>query len=155
SVSSSFILSDIFELPAFIPFAKLRLSAAQVGNDTDPYKTRKYYGQSNFAGSGSVPTTLHNVDFKPEITTSYEAGLEYILFNRRLGMDLTFYRSFTKNQILDVPLDPTTGYSRAVLNSGEVRNQGIELAINGTPIDRAVKWKSTITWSKNDNKVLS
>lgn len=155
SVSSSFILTDIFTLPTMISFAKLRLSAAQVGNDTDPYKTRKYYGQSNFPGSGSVPTTLHNVDFKPEITTSYEAGLEYILFNRRLGMDLTFYRSFTKNQILDVPLDPTTGYSRAVLNSGEVRNQGIELAINGSPIDGALKWKTTVTWSKNDNKVLS
>ncbi len=155
SVSSSFILSDIFTLPAVISYAKVRLSAAQVGNDTDPYKTRKYYGQSNFPGSGSVPTTLHNVDFKPEITTSYEAGLEYFLFSRRLGMDLTLYRSFTENQILDVPLDPTTGYSRAVLNSGEVRNQGVELALNGTPIDGAFTWKTTVTWSKNNNKVLS
>ncbi|GAA4441686.1 SusC/RagA family TonB-linked outer membrane protein [Pontibacter saemangeumensis] len=155
SVSSSFILSDLLALPRQISFAKLRLSAAQVGNDTDPYKTRKYYGQSDFAGSGSVPTTLHNADFKPEITTSYEAGLEYILFDGRIGMDLTLYRSFTKNQILDVPVDPTTGYSRAVLNAGEVRNQGIELVLNTQPIDNAnFKWNSTVTWSKNDNEVL-
>lgn len=155
SISSSFILSDIVSLPKFVSFAKLRLSAAQVGNDTEPYRTRKYYGRSNFAGSGSVPTTLHNVNFKPEITSSYEAGLEYILFNRRFGMDLTFYRTFTKNQILDVPLDPTTGYNRAILNAGEVKNQGIEVVINGKPIDGAFKWNTTITWSRNKNKVLS
>ena len=155
SISSSFILSDLFTLPRQVSFAKLRISAAQVGNDTDPYKTRKYYGQSDFAGSGSVPTTLHNVDFKPEITTSYEAGLAYMLYNGRVGMDVTLYKSFTGNQILDVPLDPTTGYSRAVLNAGEVRNQGIELVLNTRPIDHPnFKWRSTVTWSKNDNKVL-
>ncbi|GAB3541401.1 SusC/RagA family TonB-linked outer membrane protein [Pontibacter brevis] len=155
SISSSFILSDLLTLPRQVSYAKLRLSAAQVGNDTDPYRTRKYYGQSEFASSGSVPTTLHNVDFKPEITTSYEAGLEYMLFNGRIGMDLTLYRSFTRNQILDVPIDNTTGYSRAVLNAGEVRNQGIELVLNARPIDNAdFKWNSTVTWSKNDNKVL-
>jgi TonB-linked SusC/RagA family outer membrane protein len=155
SVSSSFILSDLFTLPRQVSFAKLRLSAAQVGNDTDPYKTRKYYGQSEFAGSGSVPTTLHNVNFKPEITTSYEAGLEYMLFNGRIGMDVTLYKSFTHNQILDVPLDPTTGYSRAVMNAGKVRNQGVELVFNAKPIDNNIfKWKSSVIWSKNDNKVL-
>jgi len=155
SISSSFILSDLLPLPRAISYAKLRLSAAQVGNDTDPYKTRKYYGQSDFASSGSVLTTLFNRDFKPEITTSYEAGLEYMLFNGRLGMDLTLYRSFTRNQILDVPIDPTTGYSRAVLNAGEVRNQGVEVVLNAKPIDHPdFKWRSTVTWSKNDNKVL-
>ncbi|TXK48073.1 SusC/RagA family TonB-linked outer membrane protein [Pontibacter qinzhouensis] len=155
SISSSFILTELLQLPRPVSFAKLRLSAAQVGNDTDPYKTSKYYGQSEFPGSGSVPTTLHNVNFKPEITTSYEAGLEYIMFNGLVGFDLTFYRSFTRNQILDVPLDPTTGYTRAVLNSGNVRNQGVELVLNGKPIDNAnFKWKTTVTWSKNANKVL-
>ncbi|PTX18900.1 TonB-linked SusC/RagA family outer membrane protein [Pontibacter mucosus] len=155
SISSSFILSDIFMLPRQVSYAKLRVSAAQVGNDTDPYKTRKYYGQSDFPGSGSVPTTLHNVDFKPEITTSYEAGLEYSLFQGRIGMDVTLYRSFTKNQILEIPLDRTTGYSRAVMNAGEVKNQGIELMVNGTPIDNGkFKWKTTVTWSKNDNEIL-
>lgn len=155
SISSSFILNELLPMPLLVSFAKLRLSAAQVGNDTDPYKTRKYYGQSDFAGSGSVPTTLHNVDFKPEITSSYEAGLEYMLFNGRIGMDLTLYRNITSNQILEVPLDQTTGYSRAVLNAGEVLNRGIELVLNLKPIDNQFfKWRTTATWSKNRNKVL-
>lgn len=156
SVSSSFILNEIFTLPSAVTYAKLRLSAAQVGNDTDPYKTSKYYGVSDFPGSASVPTTLHNANFKPEITTSYEAGLEYNLFKSRLTMDVTLYNNITENQILDVPLDQTTGYSRAVLNAGKVRNQGIELLIGGKPIsNKNFSWTTTINWSKNDNKVLS
>ena len=155
SISSSFILSDIFALPRQVSYAKLRLSAAKVGNDTRPYRTRKYYGQSDFAGSGSVPTTLHNVDFKPELTTSYEAGLEYRLFQGRLGMDITLYQSFTDNQILEIPLDPTTGYSRAVMNAGKVRNQGIELMVNSTPIEtRDFRWNTSVVWSKNENRVM-
>ncbi len=155
SVSSSFILNELFTLPAAVSYAKLRLSAAQVGNDTDPYKTSKYYGISEFAASASVPTTLHNATFKPEITTSYEGGLEYNLFQSRFTMDLTFYSNITKNQILDVPLDPTTGYSRAVLNAGKVRNNGVELLVGGKPIsNKNFKWTSTINWSKNDNEVL-
>ena len=85
-----------------------------MGNDTDPYHTRKYYGRSDFPGAGSVPTTLYNQNFKPEITTSYEAGVEYLMFQGRLGADVTVYQNTTRNQILEVPLDPTTGYSRAV-----------------------------------------
>lgn len=155
SVSSSFVLNELFMLPAAISFAKVRLSVAQVGNDTDPYKTSKYYGTSEFAGSGSVPTLLHNVDFKPEITTSYEAGLDVKLFQNRLGIDITGYNNLTRNQILEVPLDPTTGYSRAVLNGGEVRNRGVELVMTGSPVqNRNFKWNTTITWSRNWNRVL-
>jgi outer membrane receptor protein involved in Fe transport len=156
SISTSFILSDLFALPHPVSFAKIRLSAAQVGNDTDPYYTSKYYGTSEFPGSGSVPTLLHNVDFKPELTTSYEAGLEYILFDRRLGMDIAVYRNVTENQILQVPVDPTTGYAEAILNGGEVRNQGLEIVAYGMPIQTTnFRWKTTFTWAKNHNEVLS
>lgn len=156
SVSTSFVLTDLFTLPHAVSFAKVRLSAAQVGNDAEPYYTSKYYGSSEFPGSGSVPTLLHNVDFKPELTTSYEAGLEYILFNRRLGMDIAVYRNTTENQILRVPIDPTTGYTQAILNGGEVRNQGIEVVAYGSPVETtSFKWKTTVTWAKNHNEVLS
>jgi TonB-linked SusC/RagA family outer membrane protein len=155
SLNTSMILSDIFQLPKAFSFAKLRLSVAQVGNDTDPYKTSKYYGTSDFPSSGSVPTLLHNVDFKPEISTSFEAGLDIRLFKSRLNLDLTGYTNTTRNQILEVPLDPTTGYSRAVLNAGAVRNRGIEILLNGQPIKRRdFTWGSFITFSKNWNKVL-
>ncbi|MDB5200689.1 MAG: TonB-linked outer membrane protein SusC/RagA family [Ferruginibacter sp.] len=155
SLNTSFILSDIFRLPTAFSFAKLRMSVAQVGNDTDPYKTRKYYGSSEFAGSGSVPTTLPNAHFKPEISTSYEGGLDLRFLKNRLNLDVTVYNNTTRNQILDVPLDPTTGYSRAVLNAGAVRNRGIETILNAIPVKaKNFQWKTTVTWSKNTNKVL-
>lgn len=155
SINTSLILSEVFELPRKISFAKLRFSVAQVGNDTDPYKTSKYYGISDFPSSASVPTILHNVNFKPEISTNYEAGLDLRLFKNRLNLDLTVYSNVTRNQILDVPLDPTTGYSRAVLNAGAVRNQGIEVVLNANPVKtKNFSWNTILTWSKNQNRVL-
>lgn len=155
SINTSFILSEVFDLPRKISFAKLRFSVAQVGNDTDPYKTSKYYGMSDFPSSASVPTILHNVNFKPEISTNYEAGLDLRLFKNRLNLDLTVYSNVTRNQILDVPLDPTTGYSRAVLNAGAVRNQGIEVVLNATAVKtKNFSWNTILTWSKNQNRVL-
>lgn len=156
SVNSSIILSEALRLPRQISFAKLRFSVAQVGNDTDPYKTKKYYGTSEFSASGSVPTTLPNANLVPEKSTSKELGLDLRMFRNRLTLDLTVYHNVTKNQILEVPLDPTTGYTRAVVNAGSVRNKGIEVVLGGQPVKtRNFKWSSTLTWSKNDNKVLS
>ncbi|ALJ04344.1 SusC/RagA family TonB-linked outer membrane protein [Pseudalgibacter alginicilyticus] len=155
SANASFIMSEIFNLPTAMDYLKYRFSYAQVGNDTDPYKTSKYYSQSAFASSASVATNLFNANFKPEITTSYETGIEARLFNNRINLDATIYETTTKNQIISVPLDITTGYSSGVLNSGEVRNQGIELTLGGKIIkNEKFNWKSTFTWSKNWNEVM-
>ena len=156
SVSTSFILSDLFRLPEQISFAKLRASWAQVGNDTAPYKTAKYYNPSAFPGSASVSPTLYNARFKPEISNSIEVGLDWRMFKQRFGLDLAFYNNITRNQILDVPMDQTTGYTKATMNSGKVRNRGIELQLDGTPVKtKNFTWNSTFTWAKNYNKVLS
>src|SRR5690606_36327897 len=139
-----------------ISFAKIRLSAAQAGNDTDPYQTQRYYGTSEFASSGSVDPVLYNATLKPEISTSYEAGLDIRFLKNRIGLDLTFYNSVTKNQIVQVPMNWSTGYSAAFLNAGEVRNRGVEVVINSKNIaNRDFTWNTTINWSKNQNRVLS
>lgn len=155
SVNAAVVLTDLMKLPASISFAKLRLSAAQAGNDTEPYKNRRYYTATEFAGSAVVPTILPNYNLKPEISTSYELGLDLRLLKSRLNFDLTVYENRTKNQILDVPLDPTTGYTRAVLNSGLVRNRGVEVIVNAKPIrSKNFKWDVSINWALNRNKVL-
>lgn len=156
SINTSFILSDIFKLPAVISFAKLRMSAAAAGNDTDPYQTQKYYGTSEFASSGSVDAVLYNAHLKPEISTSYEAGIDIRFLKNRFGLDLTVYNSVTRNQIVQVPMNWSTGYSAAFMNSGEVRNRGIEVVINSKNIsNKTFSWNTTINWSKNQNRVLS
>ncbi|MFN2438207.1 MAG: SusC/RagA family TonB-linked outer membrane protein [Chitinophagaceae bacterium] len=155
SVNTSFILSDIFRLPSQVSFAKLRLSAASAGNDTDPYFTKRYYLASEFAGSGSVDPVLFNANLTPEISNNYEGGLDIRFLKNRFGFDLTVYNNTTRNQIVKVPLDPTSGYSSAILNSGKIRNRGVEVIINSKNIsNKNFTWNTTINWSKNNNKVL-
>lgn len=155
SANVSFIMTEIFSLPKAIDYLKYRFSYAQVGNDTDPYKTSNYYSQNAFPSSASVSTNLFNANFKPEITTSYETGIEARLFGNKINLDATVYDTNTKNQIISVPLDITTGYSSGVLNSGEVRNRGLEFSIGAKIIDgETFKWKSTLTWARNWNRVM-
>lgn len=153
SVSTSFLLSDMFHLPTQISFAKMRLSWAQVGNDTRPYQTSKYYDPiygNNFTNS----QTLYNPSLKPEITSSYELGFDLRLFKSRLLFDLAVYQNKSKNQIIAIPLDPTSGYSNALINAGLIESKGIELQIKGIPIlTRKFKWSSTLNWSRNRSYV--
>lgn len=156
SISSSFLVNEMVKLPRQISLLKVRASWAQVGNDTDPYKTSAYYNTSDFPGSVEVSTTLFNKNFKPEISTNYETGLDLRMFKNRLGIDFSFYYNRTKNQILDAPMDPTTGYSRATINSGNVRNRGYEIELNATPVlTKDFRWKTTLTWSRNENRIMS
>lgn len=156
SVNTSFILSDIFNFSeGAVDYLKYRFSYAQVGNDTDPYQTNKYYNQNDFPSSAVVPATLYNEEFKPEISTSYETGIETRLLNNRLNLDATVYEISTENQIIRVPLNYSTGYSAAVLNSGKVRNRGIELTLRVRPIqNKNFRWNSTFTWARNWGKVF-
>lgn len=155
SVSTSYILSEIFQLPEIISFAKLRLSWAQIGSDTDPYRTKKYYGTSAFPGSSEAPGTLHNADLKPEMSKSWETGGNFALFNNRITADLNLYSTTTINQVLLVPLDITTGFSKAFINGGKIRNRGVEVMLSGKPFaSQNFTWTSTLTWSKNQNRIL-
>jgi TonB-linked SusC/RagA family outer membrane protein len=149
SVSSSFILNEIFKVPTFISFAKVRLSWAQVGNDTRPYQTERYYDKI-YGNSFTNSSILFNPNLKPEITSSYEAGLDFRLFENRLGIDLAFYTNNSRNQILAIPLDPVSGYNNALVNAGLINSQGIELALSAKPVvKKGFLWSTTLTWSRN------
>jgi TonB-linked SusC/RagA family outer membrane protein len=155
SASLSVLINEIAQLPESINLLKIRASWAQVGNDTDPYKTSQYFEASTFPGSATVATTLFNNHFKPEISTNYETGFDLRMFSR-IGVDFTFYYNRTKNQILDAPMDPSSGYTRATVNSGNVRNRGYEVILHTVPVSlQDFKWSADLTWSKNENRILS
>ncbi|GAB3023709.1 SusC/RagA family TonB-linked outer membrane protein [Niabella terrae] len=153
SVSSSFILSDLFQLPAQVSFAKLRLSWAQVGNDTRPYQTSKYYDRI-YSNSFTNPSVLFNPDLKPEITSSFEAGIDARFFRSRLGIDVAVYTNNSRNQILATPIDPVSGYSRALVNAGLINSRGAEVALTVKPIVRKdFSWTTVLNWSTNRSYV--
>lgn len=153
SVSTSFSLGDMFTLPKQISFAKLRLSYAQVGNDTRPYQTTKYYDKI-YSNTFTNSPTLFNPNLKPEITSSYEAGLDLRFFNNRLSADVTVYRNNSRNQILAIPLDPTSGYASSLVNAGLIESNGVEVVLRGTPVSTPnFSWNTTINWSRNRSYV--
>lgn len=140
SANLSFVISDFIRemnwtLPTQITFAKLRLSAAQVGKDPDPYNlyNTRQFQFSNGVRVPVVQTIKMNSHLKPEIKTSYEVGLDMRFFNNRLGFDFTYYDSNTKNQAMLV--DASAPWSQQWINAGRITNRGVELMVFGKIID--------------------
>jgi TonB-linked SusC/RagA family outer membrane protein len=161
SASVSYVFSDHLKLPTWVNFGKLRVSVAGIGKDTEPYETiPDNYSSSVVTSTGQLIWTRGdrrgNPQLKPERTTTIEAGIEGRLFNNRLGIDFTWYKLNSADQIIGVSSSPTTGYTSFILNSGELQNKGIEIVLNGTPVQTAdFRWDATINFSRNRNKVLS
>lgn len=162
SVSASLVFSDAvpsLRNSGWMDYGKLRASWAQVGNDTDPYQlVNTYAADEIFNGlpTFTIPDALRNSDLRPEITESVEVGTEMGFFGNRLGLDLTLYSEKTRDQIMPVQISRSTGYGSRIINAGTVQNRGVEVMLRGEPLRTAdFSWTSTLTWSKNDSKVLS
>ncbi len=157
SVSLGFTFSELMKTSDWLSYGKLRANYAQVGSDADFYSVNDTYTISPpFGGSPqvAVPTTKNNENLRPERTSSSEVGLEMSFLKNRLGFDATYYKTSTIDQILPVTISTATGYSSKFLNSGTVENKGIELSLNGTPVQtKNLTWKITANWSRNRNKV--
>ena len=159
SVSSSFIVSKVVNLPEVISFAKLRASWAQVGNDTDPYQTTgAFVAQTPFNGQPtfSNSNTIANADLVPELTSSFEVGADLRFFNDQLRFDVSYYNALTKDQIISLPIGISSGYTQQVVNGGEVRSKGLEVIVGVSPIiSQNFKWNSTLNFSTNRSTVES
>ncbi len=155
SVSLSFIPSAAFELNKNINFLKVRLNAAMVGNDTNPYRLVKTYNNSVLPGSLTNPNILLNSNLKPEILTSYEAGVESILFDKRLTLDATYFVSNAKNQIIGLNISESTGRTSRFINAGKIQNSGIEMGLGLIPIkNKNIEWALNANFTKNRSKVI-
>ncbi|MCE5347191.1 MAG: SusC/RagA family TonB-linked outer membrane protein [Bacteroidales bacterium] len=161
SVSTSFLFS---ELPALkgsttVSFLKLRLNYAEVGNDAPVYSLNSTYEQDANYGTRGVfhnSTTLLNPDLRPERTKSLEAGLEAKFLNNKFGFDISLYKTNSIDQIMPVNISRASGYSQRYVNSGEIENKGIELALNANIVKSSdFSWDMQVNWFKNVNKVLS
>lgn len=159
SVNMSFIASDLWKMPKKIDYLKLRGSVAGVGGGgIVPYRTSYNYAVATNFTSGLVnPTTMPNVNLKPERTTSYEAGVDLKMFRRRLELGVTLYTSYSKDQIISAPVDPSSGFSNQILNAGEVNNKGLEIEWSGTPVilTNGLRVKLYGTFSTNEGRILS
>ncbi len=157
SVNTSVLLTEVFALPRWVTFAKVRGSFASTGVDSkDPYAFLMTYGQTDFSGSLSTPGTLANSNLKPQFTDAYETGFDIRLFKNRVGLDVALYKGSTRNQIINLPVEAASGFTSAMTNVGKVENKGIEIQLKGTPIQKSngFKWDVVVNWAANRNKVV-
>lgn len=137
SFSLSGLVSEMVELPDWISFAKVRGSWAKLGKSADPYQTSQSFTVDSWNYNllnSTVPGNLVIHDLKPEMSTSWEVGTDIRLFNNRIGLDFTYYNELTKNQILNVDINQSTGYDQRVVNAGEITNKGVEFMLSTIPV---------------------
>jgi TonB-linked SusC/RagA family outer membrane protein len=157
-ISGSFIFSEKLKNLSWLDFGKARINYANVGNDAPFAKLSDVYFKPIAFGSNalfSLPSIKNNPDLKAEISTTAELGLEMVFFKKRLGFDFAMYNSNTKNQIMDVPVSKSTGYTSMVINAGKIQNKGLELNLYGTPLKtKDFSWTINFNFASNRSKVV-
>ncbi|MCF8317357.1 MAG: SusC/RagA family TonB-linked outer membrane protein [Haliscomenobacter sp.] len=158
SLGLTAVLSDMVELPSFISFAKLRGSYTRVGNDAAPYLLTQTYSFSQGGVGGFInrDATQAFGELKPELTTSLEFGFDGRFFDNRIGLDVTFYKTNSINQLLSLPLAPASGFSNQYINAGDIENSGVELTLTGSPIKKNdLTWDVMLNYARNVNAIVA
>ena len=146
SVSAGWVISNekfMAKTASWLDFLKLRAGWGQNGNaqtinnfqwqgafafDTSSYYT--FNGNPDQYVSGAAPSRLPNEDLTWETSEQLNIGLDARFLSGRLGFTLDWYNKKTKDLLVAVPVDPTTGFSTQMKNAGTVENKGIELSLS-------------------------
>ena len=143
----------------FIDYLKLRTTYGVVGNASNQF--------SPFAQAISRVLTTSNIPFryldlvqaaneqlKWEETKVFNVGLDFGLFNNKLSGSIEYYSRGSQDLLGAIEIDPTVGFSSAVVNYASMDNKGFEVELNAKIIDAEnFKWHSSFNFSFNDNKV--
>jgi TonB-linked SusC/RagA family outer membrane protein len=153
-----------------LPYGKVRVSYAVTAKDAPVYSTQTPftapyildgwttgltwpYNSTNGYLNSSV---LGNNQLKPEKTGNFETGIDLKFIQNRVGISYTYFNNKTTDDILQVPIAATTGYTSVMLNAGSIRTTGHEVTLDLVPIkSKNWEWDITANWSKIDNKVLA
>lgn len=158
SVNGSVVLSDALKIKSkALDFLKLRGGWSEVGNDADPYQLATVYNFQTAFNGNPIQTSSQkklNADLKPETTRSVEFGLESSFWQNRLHLDFAYYNTNSFDQILELKTTASSGYTSQLINAGKINNHGIELQVEGTPLQsRHFKWNVAVNYSSNKSKV--
>ncbi|MBN1791740.1 MAG: SusC/RagA family TonB-linked outer membrane protein [Bacteroidales bacterium] len=157
SVSVSTLVSNLVEMPGFIDYLKIYGSWAEVASDLSPYQIASAYtnyGSYNGLTELSYPETIVNPNIKPEKSTSFEFGLSGSFFKDRLGLDVTYFNVVDENQILDLPVSVTSGFTSRKVNGNEYTTNGLEIVVNARPFhQKNFGWQITANWDTRVKKL--
>ena len=165
-VNTSFVFTDALGISNdFLSFGKIRAAYTQVGNEASPYQTASNYflttpfvtaggARVNRSGVGNV---LGNANLVNELTKEIEFGTDIRFFRNRVGVDLTWFKRNSLNQITSADLPNSTGFTTAIINAGEIQNKGIELGLDLTPIKTAggFSWNAFINFTRIRSEIIN
>ncbi len=151
---------DFLKDNKYLSTLKLHTSYGLTGNsEIDPYKSLGQVSSGTLLLNGvrapySYMSTMPNADLKWEKTAQFDVGFNLGLFQNRLNFDVSYYNKKTTDLLLDCPIPHSTGFSTIFKNIGSVRNQGLDIMVNGTPVQGEFTWNSTVNLNFNKNKIL-
>lgn len=154
SVGLSAIISEMVNAD-WMDFGKVRLSYAMVGNDVDPYVINERYSIHSAVGLqapkfGILPGT----ELKPELSRSTELGFDFRFLQSRLNLDLSFYKTSTENQFIQIGAPMGSGYTHYLVNAGVIENQGIEAVLEVVAVrNDNLEYSFSFVFTKNTNTV--
>src|SRR5690606_38915916 len=162
SISTSLVISDMISKqgnkPSWLDFAKIRASYAQTGGSLNPYELYNTYSlgkDPNGNTTASKNSTLYNDNVVAELLKSFELGFDIKLWNR-VSLDFAYYKTNATNQLIDLPMNPLSGYERFKANAGNIQNKGFEaiLGLNILNNPQNLLWDININYSQNKNELL-
>ena len=151
---------DFMQDQSLISNLKLHTSYGLTGNsEIDTYRSlgRIESGTTlinNVRAPYSFMNSMPNPDLKWEKTGQFDVGFNLGLFQNRLNFDVAYYNKKTTDLLLDCPIPHSTGFKTIFKNIGAVRNQGVDIMINGTPVQGEFTWNSTLNLNFNKNEIL-
>jgi TonB-linked SusC/RagA family outer membrane protein len=160
SVSASLLLEEVLNLQEQFGLLKLRASLAETGSAGSSLASRRFFGYgtsgNQFHGLpyGFLNSARPDFLLESELTISNEVGIEAIMLGNRLRVDLSYYEAGTRNQIFENPMAPSSGFNSGWVNSGFIKNTGIELFSSYRIIDnRDFQWTSSLNFTRQWSKV--
>lgn len=156
SVGVSAVIPEMAKMPQMINYLKVRASWASVGSAIEPNLSSAWRYEYNPAlGTYKTVTYKFPKKFYPERTDSWEAGVTARLFGNALSVDLTVYQSNTRKQTLlrDVT-SGAAGFNKEYIQTGNIRNRGLELSVGYTKSWADFTWSSSLAYSMNRNKIV-
>lgn len=150
-VGANAIISQLAKLPSWISYLKYRASYSEVGNSIPNIVFTK--GSIDYKTGAITPSVYSQfANPKPEKTKSFETGIESSFFNAHFDFDFTFYNAISSNQYMVA----TNASGKSIpVNSGKIRNRGIEMTLGYNFLfGKDWKWKTSVNYSFDDNKIL-
>lgn len=142
---------------------KLRAGFGVTGNqDFSSYKSLllmdpfSYYYYDGKWVTSYAPASNPNPDLAWERKNEFNVGLDFAFFNNRFGGTVDYYYRLTTNLLYNytVPVPPYD-YNTMFTNVGSICNQGIELTLYGTPVQKEkFEWNTTLTLANNSNRLI-